>query len=170
MHTAIRDEIYGERAMTGLPRSLIALSVTANIAGAAFAASHTEQNPAVTARTAHMGLYSFSLGTLGAMVKGETEYDAETAQAAADRLVALSGMDQAGYWPPGTSSDEVESRALPALFENRDDYDALTRDLNEASMAMADVAGDGVEAIGGQMKSVGDACGACHEEYRKPED
>lgn len=157
--------------MPRLSNVIPALAIAGVLGGAALAASHSETHPAVKARTSHMSLYAFSLGVLGNMAKGETEYDAALAQAAADRLVALSGYDQTGYWPQGTSTDELEgTRALPPLFDNLDEYDALTADLNKAAMEMAAIAGDGAEAIGGQMKAVGGACGACHEDYRQSED
>ena len=66
-------------------------------ASLAFAGGH-EGNPAVAARKAHMDLYSFNLGMLGAMAKGETEYNADAAKAAAGNLAALAQLNQSAYW------------------------------------------------------------------------
>ncbi|SEM87094.1 c-type cytochrome [Palleronia pelagia] len=145
------------------------ITVVAGILVAVSATAQANLEGPVKARKQHMQLYGFNLGTLGDMAKGDREYDAALAQAAADRLVALSAMTQAGYYPAGTSSDEMEdSRALPVLFEQMDDYQALTNELNAAAEAMAAVAGDGVEQVQANMQALGQACGACHEDYRKP--
>ena len=142
--------------------ALLAASVTI-----ANSESHDQLPGSVKARQGLMQNYAFSLGTLGGMAKGETAYDAEMAQAAADRLVALSALPQAGLWPEGTSSDEVMgSRALPAIWENMEDFTADFKTLNEAATAMAEVAGTGQEALGPQMGALGKSCGGCHEEYR----
>ncbi len=153
-----------------MKRHLAALSLAALAATAAIA--QDEDTPAsVEARHGIMENYSFSLSTLGAMAKGEVEFDAEMAQAAADRLVVLSNLNQEGYWPEGTSSDEVEdSRALPAVWEDMEDFQSGFGELHEAAMAMQEVAGDGQDAIAGQMRAVGQSCGGCHDDYRMSDD
>ena len=85
---------------------------------AAFAGGHGG-NPAVKARQSHMQLYAHNLGILGGMARGNIEYDAGAAQAAANNLAALSTLDQRSYWVPGTSNAELgeATRALPALWE-----------------------------------------------------
>ncbi|MEM9427476.1 MAG: cytochrome c [Pseudomonadota bacterium] len=138
-------------------------------AGTAFAGGHNG-NPAVTARNAHMQLYSFNLGTLGAMAKGEIEYDAEAAAAAAGNIAALAALNQRAYWVPGTSSDDLpeESRALPAIWEEGSTAGQIGATFAEAAAALAAVAGDGKEAMQGAMGAVGKGCGDCHKAYRKP--
>ena len=156
--------------MTRLRTAAVLVGALA-IAAPAIGAQHESSNPAVKARQAHMQLYAFNLGQLGAMAKGEAEYDADAATAAAADLVALSGMDQTAYLADGTSSDEVDgSHALPALFENKDDYKTLQTNLHDAAMAMETAAGESAEAIGAQMGALGGACGACHKKYRVSDD
>ena len=153
----------------------VLMSATAALAfvtsGAVLAQSESDEPPAVEARHHHMNLYAYNLGILGGMAKGETDYDADMATGAAANIAALSQLNQASYWVEGTSSEDVEaSKALPALFENPDDYAALTDDLTEAAMAMQAAAGESAEAIGGQMQALGGACGACHRKYRERDD
>lgn len=138
-------------------------------AGVAYAGGHGG-NPAVKARKAHMQLYAFNLGVLGGMAKGEIEYNAETAQGAANNLAALSSLNQARYWPQGTSMDELgeATEALPAIWQEGSKAGEIGGQLAEAAVALAAVAGDGREALGGAMGAVGKACGTCHEGYRKP--
>lgn len=124
---------------------------------------------AVKARQSHMQLYAFNLGILGGMARGNMDYDADTAQAAADNMLALASMAQGSYWPQGSDSDSVEgSRALPALWA---DFPGVMQKGGEAKAAieaLAMVAGDGLEAVQGALGPVGAACGACHQAYRVP--
>ena len=124
-------------------------------------------NPAQDARNSHMNLYGFNLGVLGAMAKGDMEFDAEIAQMHAANLVALSGMSEHGYWVEGTASGELEdSRALPAIWTDMDDFMAKSKGLHDAAMALDASTLDGVRA---GLGAVGGACGACHKVYRAPE-
>ncbi|SHI32447.1 c-type cytochrome [Wenxinia saemankumensis] len=126
---------------------------------------------AAEARESHMHLYQTNLGVLGGMARGNMDYDAEAAQAAADNLASLSDLDERFYWVEGSSSEEIDdTRALPAIWENMDDFMAKSDALHEAAVAMAEVAGDGVEAVQAQMGALGGACGSCHETYRAADD
>ena len=158
---------------TQLMRPMLAAALLAAtaLAGVAHAQDEENMDPAVKARHAHMQLYAFNLGKLGAMAKGEAEYDAEVATGAAANLAQLTQLNQATYWVEGTSSDDVEgSKAKPELFQNMDDYMSLTEDLHQAAMSMETAAGESAEAIGAQMGALGGACGACHKKYRVSDD
>ncbi len=154
-------------------RTLIVASL---MLAAAATLAHSQEHegdvpPAVGARHGLMNNFSFNLATLGGMAKGEIDYDAETAQRAADRLAVLSSIEWTGYWPEGTSHEEVEkSRALPAIWSNMDDFLSGFEDLHKAAVSMQEVAGDGQDAMAGQMKSLGQTCGGCHEDYRMSDD
>ena len=82
-------------------RIIIATLATALVAGTAVA---QDANPAIAARKAHMDLYAFNLGLVGGMARGNIEYDADAASAAAANIAALSKIDQSRYWPEGTST------------------------------------------------------------------
>ena len=140
------------------------------LAGVAIAGSHGG-NPAVKARKAHMQLYSFNLGTLGGMAKGEIEYNADAAKAAAGNLAALASLSQGAYWTPGTSTDELgtDTRALPAIWQEGSKAGQIGGEFAEAAAALAAVAGDGQAALQGAIGPVGGACGTCHKAYRQPE-
>lgn len=154
-----------------MSRLLIAVCLAGGVAAAstAIAGGHAG-NPAVKARKAHMQLYAFNLGTLGAMAKGEVEYDADAASAAAGNLASLAALSQRAYWVPGTSSDDLpdESRALPAIWEEGSKAGEIGASFAEAAAALAAVAGDGKDAMAAAMGAVGKGCGDCHEGYRKP--
>ena len=146
--------------------------ISALVAAPAFSDGHlTEEDltKAMKARQAHMQLYAFNLGILGGMAQGEVEYNADVAQAAADRLAALATMNQGAYWLPGSDSDSLEgSRALPAIWEPGSKAGEIGAGMAEGALAMQAAASTGVEGIQANMRAVGGACGACHEDYRKP--
>lgn len=149
--------------------AILATSLLIFTSGFATAGGHGG-NPAVKARKSHMQLYAHNLGILGGMAKGEVEYDAGAASAAANNLAALSTFDQRSYWAPGTSTDELgeETRALPAIWQEGSKAAEIGGQLAEAAAALAAVAGDGQAALGGAMGGVGGACGACHKAYQQP--
>lgn len=129
--------------------------------------SDAQIESAIKARQAQMQLYAFNLGTLGAMAKEEMPYDAEAAKTAADNLVALSQLSQAGYWLPGSDSDSVEgSRALPAIWEADSDAGQKGADFAAAALAMQAAAGTDLDALKAGMGPLGGSCGGCHRPYR----
>jgi len=106
------DSTMGSIAMR---KTVIAALSVAGIFAGAFAgadghASEEQLKAAMEARQAHMKLYAFHLGTLGGMAKGEVDYDAASAQAAADSIAALSGPLTARRWLPGRRWRRLQSR------------------------------------------------------------
>ena len=157
--------------MTGRMR-LVTLSLLAALAAGVAVAQATpeEMAAAVEARHAHMKSYGAALRVLGQMAKGDVAYDAAAATEAATRLVELSSIDQSGFWLPGTEAGAInDSEALPALFDNLDDYKARTATLNAAAVAMQTAAATDLAALQAAMGPLGGACGSCHEVYRKPD-
>lgn len=136
---------------------------------AAIGESHAEKNPAVEARQSLMHLYAFHLGPLGAMAKGEMDYDAEVASVAATNLASLAALNQMAMWPEGTDSETIEgTRALPAIWQEGSEVGKMADDLATATAALAETAGDGLDAVRAGLGPVGGACGACHKAYRAP--
>ncbi|WP_171054063.1 c-type cytochrome [Arenibacterium halophilum] len=158
--------------MTFKKTLLAGLALAGIAATAAIGDSHADKAAmqAVKARQATMQLYAFNLGTLGGMAKGEIDYDAEAASAAANNLAALSGMNQMAMWPMGSDSDTLgeATSALPAIWAEGSDIGDHSAALHEAATALASTAGDGLDALRGGIGAVGKECGACHEDYRKP--
>ena len=77
----------------------IGIAATGAIATSAFADGHLDK--AVKARQGFMQVVAFQLGPLGAMAKGEMDYDAELAAANAANLQALANMNNGAMWPSG---------------------------------------------------------------------
>ena len=135
----------------------VVLSVTAAIAHSAV------ENEAVKARMDSMSTIGMSLKTLGDMAKGTTDFDAAAANAAIDAVAAEAATIPTLFEPQET---DPESEALPAIWENWDDFTAKAGDLETAATnASGSIAS--VEDIGAAMQAIGPTCMACHREYRE---
>ncbi|SFT49713.1 c-type cytochrome [Sedimentitalea nanhaiensis] len=130
-------------------------------------------NAAVKARQSQMTLYAFNISLLGGMAKGDVEYDAAAASAAAANLAALSKLDQSRLWPQGSDNvalgDEM-TEALPAIWAADSDVGKKAMALADAATAMEAAAGGGLDSLRGAIGPLGKSCGSCHETYRKADD
>lgn len=150
--------------MTVLKTTLATAVALCTLATGSFA----QDNPAVNARQGQFQLMALNIGVLGQMARGNTEYDADAAQAAADNLLTVSQIDQRFHWVPGTDTDSIEgTRALPAIWAEGSQVIEIWGQYGAASEALAAVAGDSLEAMQGALGPVGAACGACHDDYRQ---
>jgi cytochrome c556 len=124
----------------------------------------------VKARQGQFSILAINLGILGGMAKGETEYDAEAAQTAADTIVAVSGVNQAPLWPAGSDSMSIDgTRAMPAIWDNLPDVLDKWSAMGEQAQTLQQVAATGREAVGPALGQLGGTCKACHDDYREPE-
>ena len=135
----------------------------------ALADGHLEN--AIKARKAVMQLRAYSLGQLGAMAKGEVEYDAAAATAAANNLLALANLDQSTMWPQGTDNASMpgKTRALPEIWSTYPAVVEKAKAMVTAAEAMAAAAGTDLASLQGAMGDVGKACGGCHKPFQAPQ-
>lgn len=121
----------------------------------------------IKVRQGIMGYRTMNLAILGAMAKGEVEYNAEAAQKAADNLLAASTLDMSMLWPEGSDDfANTDTRALAKIWEAGSDVGDKAQALVDAATAMQSAAGVDLAGLQGAMKGVGDACTGCHEAYR----
>jgi cytochrome c556 len=152
---------------------MIALATgVALMAGATATISGEAEERAVKARQALMQVYAFNLAQLGAMVKGEMEYNADLAKASADNLVKATTMNGMAMWPKGSSMDDEgmagKTWAKADIWADGSDVGEKAKALREAAAQMAEVAGNGLDAVKGAMGGVGGGCKGCHEKFRAP--
>ncbi|MCV2890033.1 c-type cytochrome [Ruegeria aquimaris] len=153
-------------------RISVAAAALVAMTGVGFAASHAQGEFAreIKARQAQMTLYAFNLGILGAMAKGEAEYDAEAAALAANNLAAAKSIWMPTAWPAGSDNASVEgTRALPAIWAADSDIGAKSQAMGEAVAALQAAAGTDLEALRGAIGPVGASCGGCHKSFRAEE-
>lgn len=156
--------------MNPLLKVILPLAAIAVAATAAMAASHADKNTtaAIKARKGQMQLYAWNLGKLGAMAKGEAEYDAKAAMSHANNLNALVNLDTASMWPQGSDSS-VYPVMTRAKLEGWSTWPAIAEKQKALVTAVATLtgeAGKGKAALGGALQKVGASCGGCHKEFR----
>ncbi|MEQ5869719.1 cytochrome c [Sagittula sp. NFXS13] len=124
--------------------------------------AHSEvANPVVKARMAAMSDIGASMKTLGKMVKGETDFDAMAAQAAVDTVAARAEAAPELFEPKET---DPESEALPAIWDNWDDFVTKAEALQTTAEGITITA---AADLGPAMGQLGDACKACHSKYKE---
>lgn len=153
--------------LTGLVLSSL---TAATLAATAFADGHSAAlSASVDARHAQMGLLGYHTGILGSMAKGETEYDAATATAAAENLSAAASMERMVLWLEGSEQGAVEgSRAKAEIWLDTDGFEEKAMALETAAEALVAAAGTDLDSLRTAMGDVGKACGDCHKAYRGP--
>ncbi len=147
----------------------LALAAAGGIALSLQAMAHLDdKEPMQSYRQSYFTLVAMNFGPIGAMVKGEMPWDDARVKMLADELAALSSMDVSRAFGPG--SDKGTTRAKPGIWENQDDFAAKLADMQEAIAGLQAAAASGDrEAIAEATGSTGQACKACHDEYKSKE-
>lgn len=115
-------------------------------------------------RTAIMTALRGHIGAASMIVRGLVENNgqllghAEGLASAASELVHI--------FPEGSAVDGSE--ALPAIWDNPDDFQAAIDKMNAATAAFEEAAAGGdMAAIGGAFREVGMSCRGCHDNFRQ---
>lgn len=147
--------------------ALMTTIITAAAVGAisvAPATSHEKATGVVKERMELMKANGKAMKAMGAMVKGESPYDADQVRALAEELRADSAKIP-DLFPEG--SLEPPSEALPAIWQNWAKFEELARRMGEASGAVADAADGGLGAVAPVFGGLAKTCSACHTDFRK---
>lgn len=138
-------------------RVVILASVFAVGVGAALA-----QSGAIDLRKAQMKAMGGAAGPIGKMLKGEEAFDLAKAKGAID-TIAKAAKASVSLYP--ADSKTGDTKALPAIWENKAKFDGLfaklEADANAVNAAVKDEASFKAEA--GKIFA---NCGACHNDFR----
>jgi cytochrome c556 len=97
------------------------------------------------------------------MIDGKQPFDLAKAKAV---LVTFAGAADKGknLWPDSSKTGETDS--LPAIWENKADFDAKLAKLSSDAKAAEPTVKD-LDTFKAAMGNVGKDCGGCHNTYRK---
>lgn len=128
-----------------------------------------------------------AMQSIGNMMRGVSEYDADRVRDLASQVADLGGDKLIALFPEG--SFDPEGEALPAIWDDFDRFSELARDLTAAATALAEAAdrpppprpapGAGGAPPAGQpggmnammaVIGVGRVCRACHDDFREEQD
>ncbi len=146
---------------------LLAILATAGIALSPLAVSHFDDKQVPQSyRQSWFAMLGYNFGPMIGMVKGEIPWQENQMAAYADQLAAVATLDVMSGFADGT--DKGTTRAKPEIWQNKDDFKAKLDDLRKAANALQAVAEQGTDrkAISQAVGGVGQACKACHDEYK----
>ncbi len=103
------------------------------------------------------------------MIKGNTAFDVVNMVETANQLFEDSLLSAKQFSDPFNSNSDAVSRALPAIWKRKDEFDRLFTDLQDQSEMLAQFAASGdFGIIRTQFAEVVEICSACHERFRRP--
>lgn len=145
------------------------LAVTGLALAATLGAALAQGSPQteIEARQGQFKLLAFNLGPLVEMTRGNIDYDADLASAAADSLVHVTNLDQTRLWPEGSdNAAQDNTRALPSIWEDPDDFAEKFTALQTNAQTLQAAAGQDLDALRGALGPLAQTCSACHNAHR----
>lgn len=146
-----------------MKKLVLLVSTAALLCAGAVAAQAEETNPAIVHRQSTYKIVSGHMGNLKAalFLKGPTDnlvWDAESI------VAAFQHMGDA--YPAG--SDKGDTKAKSAIWSDNEKFQAAGKKAYGAAVALVEAtkSGDQAKSIDA-FKTLGGACKACHEDFRK---
>ena len=136
----------------------------AAFAVAAAATTVLAQSDPIAARMALMKGNNDNARNVVQMIRGQQPFDAAKVDAAFAQW-AETAQKLPGLFPDNSKTGE-KTRAAPAIWDNKKDFDQKAAEFAKAvadNRARAKASLDGLKAA---MNPVGDACDNCHKDYR----
>jgi len=136
---------------------------TISIVSVAFA--HSGATGVVKERMDMMVDVAKSMKLMGEMIKGKISYDGKTAKSA-----ALSIQNHGSHFPKLFHEPSIEkpSEALPAIWENWDEFTEIFDEMNTRSAVLAEIATTASDAkeLETDFRLLGKTCSSCHAKFR----
>ncbi len=124
------------------------------------------QEDPIAARQALMKANGRNAGALARIVKGENPYDAATVKAAFDQWDDTASKLGALF---PDSSKTGKTRALPAIWSEREKFEAAIANFKKDVDANRDKAMSGLDGLKVAVGTVGKDCNNCHQTFREPQ-
>lgn len=122
---------------------------------------------ATETRQALFKVLFYNLGTISGMARGTVEFDAAVAERNANRIAALAPMIPEMFAANDTRAFDVETEALPIIWDRMDEFQEKANNLVNAANTFAATASTGDRnAIIGGIRAFGGTCGNCHDTFR----
>lgn len=133
---------------------------------ASHASAFTGAEEAVEYRQSGLQLMRENFATMAGMVRGEIDFDADMFEQRAHSFYHASYLPWDGFRYAGENV-RGDGDALPAIWENWDDFEQRIAQLNEDAKALTEAAATGdMSTIRGAFMSTARNCQQCHDRYR----
>ena len=142
-----------------------AIAAVLCLATVALTASAQQVKPEnqIKLRKSAYALMNYNFGSLAAMAEEKKPYNKDEAARNADMIAMLSDVPK-GFFGEGT--DKGETKAKPEIWQKRADFDAKMDKMITEARKLPQAARTDLAAVKKAVGDVGDACQACHDDYR----
>jgi len=145
--------------------SLATLAVAGIITALPAAAQFAKPEDAVKYRKAAFTVMAAHFGRVGAMVNGRAPFDAAAAQ---QNLEIATTMSKLPFTAFGPGTDIGDTRAKPNVWSDNAKFTAAATKMQDEMAKLNTAAKSGnLDQIKAAFGPVGDACKACHDDFRK---
>jgi cytochrome c556 len=129
------------------------------------AAQFAKPEDAIKYRKSVFTVMSNHFGRVGAMVNGKAPFDPKAADANIEIATTMSKLPYVAFIE---GTDKGETRAKPEIWAEMDKFKAAASTMQDemAKLNAATKTGN-LDTIKAQFGKVGQACKACHDNYRK---
>ena len=145
-------------------RLIVTGAVGLAIAAAAYAGGHSP----VEQRQAAMKAVGGEMRPLGAMAKGDIEFDILVAMASFQTMRDAAAVAQPLFMAPSENGEET--RAMPEIWAADSDFDDRMAQLIASLDAALAAEPSDVNSYRPLFGAVAGTCKGCHEKYRAPEE
>lgn len=151
-----------------MKRPVFVASVALSLVGTGLAVAHSGATGIVKERMESMKEMGAEMKIIGSMFQGKTAFNAIRIEKAAG-LIGGHAAKFEKQFPKG--SDHKPTRALPLVWKDKSEFDAIGKNLKEAAAALALKARNAgsVGDVKAELIAVGQACKTCHKKFRAPE-
>lgn len=141
----------------------VAAIVAAGLCAAPLGEALAQAEPIAARRAAMKDAGSQFYGVLARMNRDQAPFDAAAASQAFSRTAEQITIALANF-PEGSKTGDT--RALPAIWDSKADFEALGQAAAAAAKAAVGAPAQGEAAFKTAFAEVNARCGACHEKYR----
>ncbi len=132
--------------------------------------AHAGPDDSIMARQTFMKARAKALGPLVAIMKGEAPYDAAAVKTALDTINAAWEVAAKAdpFAPNSAKGDKVETWAKPEVWSDPEGLKAAIEADAKATAALAASTDEASFKVA--FTALGNACGGCHEKFRRPKE
>ena len=128
--------------------------------------SERNAEKAIAVRQSVFKLAGWNMGSLAAMARGRTPYDAAFIEGRAERMASLATMIPDAF-APDTRAFDMETEAKEKIWEDLEAFNARADDMVAAAEALKTLAGGSdVDAAKAAIGDLAATCKACHKTFR----
>jgi cytochrome c556 len=144
----------------------LALAAVGLVAALPAAAQFQKPEDAIKYRQSAMFVMAQHFGRLGAMASGKAPFDAASAQANAEVVLAMSKLPFVAF---GEGTDKGgNTKAKPEIWTKKADFDSKGKSMQDEIVKLAAATKTGnLDQIKAAFDGAGKSCKACHDDYRE---